>query len=76
MGQCTSKHGIRKEGAKDLDDAKRNSAVVNQQTSTNPELHSPSSNVKRSQNTNIFMRIILVSFHDFRKFHAPLFSQT
>ena len=60
MGQCTSKHGIRKEGAnaKDLDDAKRNSAVVNQQTSTNPEgtkLHSPSSNVKHSQNTNIFL---------------------
>ena len=39
MGQCTSKHGVRKEGAglKDLNDSKRNLSAINQQTSNVPE---------------------------------------
>ena len=59
MGQCTSKHGVRREGANsnDLNDDKRNLAVK-QQSSCNPEdknVHSLSSNVNQSQNRNTFL---------------------
>ena len=59
MGQCTSKHGVRREGANsnDLNDDKRNLAVKHQ-SSSNPgdkNVHSLSSNVNHSQNTNTFL---------------------
>ena len=56
MGQCTSKHGVRREGAnlKDGNDDQRN-FTVKQQSSLDPEHKNVSSNLNQSQIRNTFL---------------------